>query len=499
MELKDLQNGSDIRGIAVGEGTNLTEEAARQLAAAFAAWLTKRTGKDKVRIAVGRDSRVSGPALLQAVETGLTDMGADVLDCAMASTPAMFMATVYDETDADGSVMITASHLPMNRNGMKFFTKDGGLEKEDIAALIDIAKTHPVLKTENPGTVTPVNLIDIYAADLVGKVRTATGKDRPLEGLNIIVDAGNGAGGFYAEKVLVPLGGDTQGSQFLDPDGHFPNHIPNPENTEAMASIVDAVRREDADFGIIFDTDVDRAGAVDKGGTVLNRNRLIALLSAILLKAHPGTTIVTDSVTSDGLADFIAKLGGVHHRFKRGYRNVINESIRLNNAGQDSALAIETSGHAAFKDNYFLDDGAYLVTQLLIQLARQDGSPVSALIEDLQEPVESVEFRFPIMTDKFRELGEKILAQLQAYAVRRDAQGIHIAPDNYEGIRIAFDKGRGDGWVLLRMSLHEPLMPLNIESTSSGGVMKMAEFMLGFLRTYPDLDISSLAAYIAGA
>ena len=118
-----------------------------------------------------------------------------------------------------------------------------------------------------------------------------------------------------------------------------------------MAAITEAVVENGADLGIIFDTDVDRAGAVLSDGSALNRNRLIAMMTAILLKEHPGTTIVTDSITSTGLADFITAHGGVHHRFKRGYRNVINESIRLNAAGQDSQLAMETSGHGALKEN----------------------------------------------------------------------------------------------------------------------------------------------------
>ena len=167
--------------------------------------------------------------------------------------------------------------------------------------------------------------MSVYAGILTDKIRKATGEEKPFSGFKIIVDAGNGAGGFYVDKVLAPLGADTQGSQFLEPDGTFPNHIPNPENKEAMQSIVDAVIDTNADFGIIFDTDVDRAGAVDKGGSVLNKNRLIAAISAILLKEFPGTTIVTDSITSSGLADFIKAHGGTHHRFKRGYKNVINE------------------------------------------------------------------------------------------------------------------------------------------------------------------------------
>ena len=185
------------------------------------------------------------------------------------------------------------------------------------------------------------------------------------------MDAGNGAGGFYAAKVLVPLGADTTGSQFLEPDGSFPNHIPNPENHGAMQSICDAVKAHGADFGIIFDTDVDRGAAVDDQGNAINRNRLIAMMAAVVLREHPGSTIVTDSITSDGLTQFIeGELKGVHHRFKRGYKNVINEAIRLNHEGQESWLAIETSGHGAMKENYFLDDGAYLVSKLLVELAK---------------------------------------------------------------------------------------------------------------------------------
>ena len=139
-----------------------------------------------------------------------------------------------------------------------------------------------------------------------------------------MVDAGNGAGGFYVDRVLKPLGADTTGSQFLDPDGTFPNHVPNPENKEAMEAICQAVIAHQADLGIIFDTDVDRAAAVDHQGNELNRNRMIALISAIVLQEHPGSTIVTDSITSDGLTQFIEQqLGGKHHRFRRGYKNVI--------------------------------------------------------------------------------------------------------------------------------------------------------------------------------
>lgn len=497
MNLKELQNGSDIRGIAMGDGQNLTTDAADAISQAFAIWLSQRTHKTDLKVAIGRDSRITGPDLVNACVGGLTAQGVNVMDCGMASTPAMFMTTVDDKLAADGAIMVTASHLPMNRNGLKFFTKDGGLEKEDIARIIEIAEA-PMPPAEGAGSVARVDFMASYSNHLANLVRQASGSDRPLEGMRIVVDAGNGAGGFYATQVLEPLGADTTGSRYLEPDGTFPNHIPNPENKEAMQSIVDAVKESDADFGIIFDTDVDRAGAVDKGGAILNKDRLIAAISAILLRDHPGTTIVTDSITSTGLKDFIEGLGGRHHRFKRGYRNVINESMRLNSEGEDSQLAIETSGHAALKDNYFLDDGAYLVTRLLIELGRlrKEGKTIADLIASLGEPVESEEFRLPIVDKDFRAYGADVLQKCEeAFAGRQD-EGVTIAPDNHEGVRVYFGPDKGNGWFLLRMSLHEPLMPLNVQSDEEGGVVRILRSVYDFLLKFPSIDSRSITSFL---
>lgn len=167
---------------------------------------------------------------------------------------------------------------------------------------------------------------------------------------------------------MQPLGADTAGSQFLDPDGNFPNHSPNPEDAEAMESAVAATAAAGADLGIIFDTDVDRSAVIDGAGNPINRNKLIALLSAIILEKHPGTTVVTDSVTSDGLAAFIAAKGGKHVRYMRGYKNVINKGVELNESGTETHLMIETSGHGAMKENYNLDDGAYIAVKIIIEV-----------------------------------------------------------------------------------------------------------------------------------
>lgn len=499
MDYKKLQNGSDIRGVALegieGQHVNLTEQACRDIGKGFSEWLRKKKEKNTgLRVAVGRDSRLSSKTLSDWICDAMVQQGIEVTDFGMASTPAMFMSTVTEGYAFDGSVMITASHLPFNRNGFKFFTRAGGLESADIKQILTYAEGESATVTK-AGALLQGSFMDTYADILVNKVRRAVGEEKPLAGFRIVVDAGNGAGGFYVDKVLKPLGANTDGSRYLEPDGSFPNHIPNPENKEAMESITQAVLEAHADLGIIFDTDVDRAGAVLSDGSELNRNRIIAMLAAILLREHPGTTIVTDSITSTGLAKFIAENGGVHHRFKRGYRNVINESIRLNNMGQDSQLAIETSGHGALKENYFLDDGAYLVTKLLIELARckKEGYALESLIATLEEPAESVEFRMNILEEDFKAYGQTVIEALTAYA--ENQPGWSLAPDNFEGVRVNLDDAHGNGWFLLRLSLHDPLLPLNIESDSVGGAAIIAAELAQFLANFGKLDTSSLLSY----
>ncbi len=498
MDYKKLQNGSDIRGVALegieGQHINLTEQVCMDIGRGFALWLIKKTGKTELRVAVGRDSRLSGKTLSNWICKAMSEQGLQVTDFGMASTPAMFMSTVTEGFRFDGSVMITASHLPFNRNGFKFFTAEGGLESANIKEILAYAEGADTTGLR-PGSIISGEFMDTYAKILADKIRSATGSEKPLEGFRIVVDAGNGAGGFYADKVLKPLGANTDGSRYLEPDGSFPNHIPNPENKEAMESITQAVKETGADLGIIFDTDVDRAGAVLSDGSELNRNRIIAMLSAILLREHPGTTIVTDSITSTGLAKFIEEKGGIHHRFKRGYRNVINESIRLNSQGQDSQLAIETSGHGALKENYFLDHGAYLVTKLLIELARgkKEGYTLESLISTLEEPAESIEFRMNILLEDFKAYGQNVIDELNAYAGKQ--AGWSLAPSNFEGVRVNLDEEHGNGWFLLRLSLHDPLLPLNIESNCVGGAKVIAKELSTFLATFDKLDTASLLDY----
>jgi len=294
--------------------------------------------------------------------------------------------------------------------------------------------------------------------------------------------------------LIKSLGADTSGSQFLDPDGYFPNHIPNPENPNAMAFLKKAVISSGADLGVIFDADCDRAAIVDADGKEINRNRLIALISAILLEQKAGQTIVTDSVTSSGLSDFIAAHGGEHYRFKRGYRNVIDEAIRLNAEGRNCPLAIETSGHAALQENHFLDDGMYLVTVLIVQamLMKRQGKTLGSVIADLREPEESTEIRLAITAEDFHTAGQHAIdSVLQKAAEDPDW---HLAPDNREGVRVNFDLDGKEksAWFLLRLSVHDPVLPLNAESDVKGGVLTMLRSLYEVIKPLDGIDLVPL-------
>ncbi len=495
-DMLKLQNGSDIRGVAVdgveGENVNLTPDICRKVGCAYVSWLSKKTEipAEGLTIGVGRDSRISGQALANALMDGIISAGASVVDCGMATTPAMFMSIIFEDTDFDGSAMITASHLPYNRNGIKFFDRDGGLEHDDITDILNLASLLNPAKV--PGAVKTHDLLSVYAEYLKNKIQSALNAgDKPLSGLHIVVDSGNGASGFFVDKILKPLGADTTGSQFLEPDGMFPNHIPNPENKQAMEAIRSAVLNNKADLGLIFDTDVDRMSAVLSDGSEINRDSIIAMISAILAPEYPGSTIITDSVTSDRLTYFLEKeLGLKHLCYMRGYKNVINKQKELNAQGICAPLAMETSGHGALKDNYFLDDGAFLAVKLVIALAQasKNGKKLDSLIEKLPPLVEEGEYRFKINTEDFKAYGTKVL---EDFKKRAEAKGYKM-PASYEGIRISFDSEDVKGWMLLRMSLHDPVMPMNIEGARKGDLQKLVAIAKELTDGYDKLDRSCL-------
>lgn len=487
MSLLKLKSGTDIRGTAVGESVELTDDAVRRIACAFVSYICEKNGcgKEDITLAVGHDSRISAHRIKAALLSVFAAEGVKVYDCGLASTPAMFMTTVTMGVTA--SVQITASHHPYDKNGLKFFTKEGGFEGDDIKAVLERAEMLSDVKTAEADA-EKTDFMSRYAEILKDKI-IAEANDglKPLEGFKIVVDAGNGAGGFF-ERLLKELGADTKGSQFLEPDGMFPNHIPNPEDKTAMEFISRAVIENNADLGIIFDTDVDRAACVASDGKEINRNALIALSSVIALENNEGGTVVTDSVTSSGLREFInGHLGGTHYRYKRGYKNVINKAIELNEKGINCPLAIETSGHAALRENYFLDDGAYLMVKIIILAARlrKEGRSIDSLLTPLKMPFAEKEVRYIIEEEDFRAYGEKVISDFEEYCVQFPL--ITPADDNREGFRVNFNKWCGDGWLLVRLSVHDPVIPVNMESDSDDGIESIEMFWNGFIKNYDKL------------
>lgn len=504
-----VQNGNDVRGAAIATETEkltLSEPLVTYIARAFATFLAEKCGKEPaaLRIGVGHDSRVTAGQIKTACCTGLSI--AQVFDCGLITTPAMFQSTVLSKSDFDGAVMITASHLPFNRNGMKFFTKEGAISKAELSSILDAAaalaeqyakEDAKKLLTADalPAGTIPAKHFDMRAVycdhmkAVICREVNAEDYDHPLKGLHIVVDAGNGASGFFATDILEGLGADISGSVYLEPYGTFPNHVPNPENPTAMEAARKATLDAKADLGVIFDCDGDRGAVVFSDGTEVNRNTLIALLGVIVAEQAPGSTIVTDSVTSDELAVFLEKeLGLKHLRFKRGYKNVIDKGIELNNAGETCELAIETSGHGAFKENHFSDDGAYIATKIICRMAklRKEGKKIESLIEKLGQPAEAAEMRLNITEADFKAYGQQVLEDFKAYC-ETDSR-FHVVSPNYEGIRVAFDDDEVKGWMLIRLSLHDPVIPINLESKAPGGVAVIKERIKPFLDAHKGLS-----------
>ncbi|XP_073301469.1 uncharacterized protein [Primulina huaijiensis] len=546
-KIKRLQNGSDIRGVAVegekGRTVDLTPPAMEAIGESFGEWVTAQFDRSEcgeavlaVRVSVGRDPRISGAALSVGLFAGLGRAGCAIFDMGLATTPACFMSTVLPPFLYDASIMMTASHLPYTRNGLKFFTKKGGLTSPQVEEICDGAARKYANRAAKVSTLlrippTKVHFMSAYANHLreiiKQKVNHPLHYDTPLQGFKIIVNAGNGSGGFFTWDVLDKLGADTFGSLHLTPDGMFPNHIPNPEDKTAMALTRAAVIENNADLGVVFDTDVDRSGVVDREGNPVNGDKLIALMSSIVLKEHPSTTIVTDARTSMALTRFITDRGGLHCLYRVGYRNVIDKGVQLNKDGIETHLMMETSGHGALKENHFLDDGAYMVVKIIIEMVRMklEGSNkgIGSLIEDLEEPFESVELRINIVTEPryAKAKGSEVIEAFRNYIEEGRLEGfaldscgdcwvsegclvdsndtpLPIDAHMYRA-KVSDSGGEESGWIHLRQSIHNPNIAVNLQSMIPGGCQSMTKTLrdkfLVDTGLHKFLDISQIEKY----
>lgn len=503
---KQFKSGSDIRGTALGDEDkiNLTNKVIRDISLAFATWIANKTWTEfkAMSIAVGNDPRLSSMRIKTSVINSLSSAGIKIYDCSLASTPSMFMSV--QNLSCTASLEITASHHPADKNGIKFFTKEGSLSSDNIDEILDIAEKgdFPPVAPEL-GCIKPINIMGYYCEKIKNVItknlnfssneeENSETPQKPLNGLKIVVNAGNGVGGFFVKNILDPLGADTSSSIFLNPDGNFPNHTPNPESDEAINALSTAVLDSKSDLGIIFDTDVDRVGFVDSKGKPINRSRFIALACAIVLEENPGTSIVTDSVTSDKLTEFIEKLGGIHFRYKRGYRNVIDYAKEINESGIDCALAIESSGHVALKENKFSDDGAYLAAKIIAKYSqlKSKGLNIDDLLKEYTDAKGHIEIRIPIHSTKVISSGRQVLTQLKKYIL--NIKSCSIEKKNQEGVRLTFKARWQEGWCIIRQSVHDPILVLNIESYVNNGSMYILKSLIPFFEKFDFINMDEI-------
>lgn len=305
-----------------------------------------------------------------------------------------------------------------------------------------------------------------------------------LNGFKVVLNAGNGSGGFFAQ-VLRDLGADVSGSIHLEPNGDFPNGIPNPEDPRMLQETMNAMQVAKADLGIMLDTDADRCGCVvpttrtgEEQYTALNRNRLIALLGVVVSHEYPGCTVVTDSVTSEGLTTFLQeKLGLTHDRYLKGYANVIGRAKTLTETGQGNAeLAIETSGHCAMREHNYIDDGTYTAIKVSSLLSRH-GRDLLKLIADLPEMPEVVELRMEVSSlEALDHVFDACQSTIESYCAEHAADtNWKVDSLNLEGIRIRLGDGQ---FFMLRKSLHDPIISMQIEGISRDAAREQMVFPL---------------------
>ncbi len=464
----------------------LTPLAAYCLGHALADQLLLEHSEDEIiQIAIGQDPRLHGKRLVDSFARGAeaADPKVRVVYAGIATTPAC--AAFVSLHHCHAGVMVTASHLPSDRNGFKIFYRNGGMT---LPVLQDLgARAGTILNQWFSAGILPpasggvevrcsahVSYMPAYAESLKRAVIQNVGREnKPLEGLKIVFNPGNGSGGFFYD-VLKDLGADVSGSIHLEPDGNFPNGVPNPEYEPMLSSTIRACEASGADLGIMLDTDADRCGFVTRGKDgiyePLNRNRLIALLGVVFAESSPGCAFVTDSVTSEGLSTFLKGLGLTHVRYVKGYMNVISKAKELTESGELNAeVAIETSGHCAMKENSYLDDGTYTAVKVVSLLAKQRATQqcpsLLDLISSMPEMDEISELRMPVFDKSIETMREvfDLCALTMEDQSSMPSNTWETDTENLEGIRIRTGNNQ---FLMLRKSLHDPIISLQIEARS---------------------------------
>jgi phosphomannomutase len=430
----------DIRGI-VGEA--LGPDDARAIGRGFATLLRRAGGH---RVAVGRDGRVSSPELEAALVEGLTASGCDVVRIGLGPTPMLYYAEAVLEVD--GGIQITGSHNPGNYNGFKMVFQHLPFFGEDIQRLGRMAAEGDweAVGAGDEGTVTDYDILDDYVGRLMAGY--AGGAYR------VGWDTGNGAAGPVVEKLVKLLPGEHH-TIFTDVDGNFPNHHPDPTEEKNLADLKRLVAEKQLDFGLAFDGDGDRLGAIDGQGRVVWGDQLLSILAEPVLRELPGATIIADVKASQALYDRVAELGGTPLMWKTGH-SLIKTKMKETGA----PLAGEMSGHIFFAHNYYGFDDAQYAAVRLIQAVHVIGKSLTQLKDEMPAMINTPEMRFQVSdTRKFAVIDEVL--------DRLEAEGADV--NRTDGARV----NTPDGWWLLRASNTQDVLVARAEAKSQEGLDRL--------------------------
>jgi len=441
----------DIRGIAHDE---ITPEFARRLAQAFASMLPEDASNPVV---VGRDARLSGPELQQAVIRGLMDSGFDVLDIGMVPSPLAYFAVFRQ--NAAGCIMVTASHNPGEYNGFKLMRGLESLHGKDIQTLMQRMEQNKAATSTQHGHVQQQDVCRTYHEHVRSDIRL----NRPLK---VVIDAGNGPSGIIAAPLYRDLCSNPACEiveLFCEPDGRFPNHHPDPTVAENLKTLIETVREQNADLGIAFDGDGDRIGVVDEKGHILAGDMLLLLLARDVLKTHPAATIISEVKSSQRMYDDIRAHGGTGIMWRTGHSPI---KAKMKETG--AILAGEMSGHIFFADRYYgFDDATYAGARLMQLIAAQD-KPLSALLDDVPPSFSTPELRVDCPDTRKFELVEEAKIHFSKLGYRMI---------DVDGMRLQFD----DGWGLLRASNTQPALVLRFEAYSEQRLLEIRELVESWL------------------
>ncbi|MGN6377242.1 MAG: phosphoglucomutase/phosphomannomutase PgmG, partial [Sphingomonas sp.] len=386
--------------------------------------------------------RSSSPVLEKALVAGLTGAGVDVVRIGMGPTPMLYYAEATLEVD--GGIQITGSHNPADYNGFKMVLQHRPFFGADIQKLGKMAAEGDW--EEGSGEATDYDILDEYVARLMDGY--AGGAYR------IGWDAGNGAAGPAIEKLIKLLPGEHH-TLFTDVDGNFPNHHPDPTEEKNLADLKRLVAEKKLDFGLAFDGDGDRIGAIDGEGRVIWGDQLLSILAEPVLREEPGATIIADVKASQMLYDRVAELGGKPLMWKTGH-----SLIKTKMKETDSPLAGEMSGHIFFAHDYYGYDDALYAAVRLIRAVHMIGKSMTEIRGAMPDMINTPEMRFQVDESRKFAIVDEVLDRLEA-------DGAEV--NRTDGARVNTD----DGWWLLRASNTQDVLVARAESTSQEGLDRL--------------------------